>query len=113
MVGQLIERIKKAKLFGTIWWWYFYPVKWGSFLRGTYQADEVPFELCEIVIYRAIMCEDCIKNFACVDCGCNMPDKMFDLEAECSLGKWDATTIEKWKEYKKRTGLKFLVEYGD
>ena len=113
MVRQFIDWIKKAKFFGVIWWYYLYPMKWGAFLRGTYQAEQVPFEFCEIVIFRSVMCGDCLKNGACIDCGCNMPDKMMDLKNGCSLEKWDTTTIEQWNEYKKRTGLKFLVQYGE
>ncbi len=105
--------IKNVKIFGTIWWWYLYPLKWGAFLRGTYQKEQVPFELCEIVVYRSIMCKPCLDAGHCLDCGCKMPDKMMDLQSECSEAKWDAITIDQWKEYKKRTGLKFEITYGE
>jgi len=107
-----IELIKTGKIFGTIWWWWFWPPKWGAFLRGTYQADEVPFELCEIAVYRSVMCAPCLDNGACIDCGCKMPDKMMDLQSECSRGSWDAMTIEQWREYKAKVGLKFNIEYA-
>lgn len=109
---NLYLKIIEYKIFGIIWWWYLYPVKWGAFLRGTFMKEEVPFEYCEIVLYRSLMCEQCIKEGKCIDCGCNIPDKMMDLESGCSMSLWDQTTVEEWKEYKKRTGLKFEIVYG-
>lgn len=109
---DFIKRVKKAKLFGVTWWYWFYPLKWGSFLRGTYNKDSVPFEFCEIVVYRSLMCPDCMKNGSCIVCGCDVPAKMMDLSADCEINNWNATTVEQWREYKKRTGLKFKVEYG-
>lgn len=106
------SKVREFKIGGTIWWWYLYPLKWGSFLRGTYQKEEVPFEFCEIVVYRSLMCTDCVEQGKCVACGCNIPEKMMDLKADCEIGSWDATTTEQWIEYKKRTGLKFTIEYG-
>lgn len=106
------QKLINFKLFGITWWWFFWPLKWGAFLRGTYQADEIPFELCEIVVYRSIMCRPCMEAGHCIDCGCKMPDKMMDLKSECSTGAWSSMTPEQWNEYKKRVGLKFLIEYG-
>lgn len=110
---KLLRKIKEAKLFGTIWWYWVYPPKWGSYLRGTYNIENVPFEFCEIVVYRSLMCPNCIKAGSCVNCGCNIPDKMMDLETDCAIGSWNSMTIEQWRDYKKRTGLKFSIEYGD
>lgn len=111
--GDFKIRLQKGKIFGVIWWWYLYPIKWGAFLRGTYQAGEIPFELCEIVVYRSIMCRPCLEAGNCVDCGCKLPEKFMDLASNCSIGSWDATTIREWREYKERVKLKFEIEYGE
>lgn len=110
---SILKAIKEFKIFGITWWYFFYPLKWGIFLRGTFNAKAVPFEFCEIVIYRAIQCEECLTAGRCINCGCKTPDTFMDLKNWCSGDKWDQTTIEQWIEYKKRTGLKFTIEYGD
>jgi len=106
------DRIKEKKIFGIIWWYFFYPPKWSIFIKGTYNATTVPFEFCEIVVYRATMCRECLEAGKCVNCGCKTPDSFMVLENWCSGNNWDKTTIEQWNEYKKRTGLKFEISYG-
>lgn len=106
-------RIKEFKVFGIVWWYFLYPLKWGAFLRGTYNKDNVPFEFCEIVIYRSLQCPDCMDNGSCLQCGCSVPESMMDLSNWCKGGNWDKITPEMWIEYKNRTGLKFRIEYGE
>lgn len=105
------KRFLELKLFGVTWWYWIYPMKWGIFLKGTYTASQVPFEFCEIVVYRSIMCRECLEKGSCVNCGCKSPDNFMVLENWCSAGNWNQTTIDQWNEYKERTGLKFEIEY--
>ena len=38
------DRIKNGKVFGIIWWYFLWPLTWGVFLKGTYNARTVPNE---------------------------------------------------------------------
>lgn len=106
------DGIKDRKIFGITWWYFFYPLKWKIFVKGTIKAQQVPFEFCEIVVYRAAMCRECLDAGKCLHCGCKTPDSFMVLENWCSGDNWNATTIEQWKDYKERTKLKLVVEYG-
>ena len=107
------DRIKNGKIFGIIWWYFLWPLKWGVFLKGTYNAKTVPYEFCEIIVYRATMCRECMDAGKCINCGCKTPDNFMALANFCAGGNWDQTTIEQWKEYKQRTGLKFEISYAE
>ena len=107
------DRIKNGKWFGITWHYFFNPFKWRAYFKGTYNAKNVPYEFCEIVIYRSVMCNECLEAGKCVNCGCKTPDNFMALENWCNGGNWDQTTIEQWKEYKQRTGLTFEISYAE
>ena len=57
------------------------------------------------IAMRVIKCFECVNKGKCKDCSCDTPEKMLDLNEECSLDKWthpkDKYTIEDFiTEYK-------------
>lgn len=44
----------------------------------------------EVVVLRATLCHECVKQGSCVHCGCSAPENMYSLKNECSAGNWGA-----------------------
>ena len=101
-------------------WQYLYnPKKWWSFINGMIfqkifgvrvpQKDTISW--CEQIVYRSIVCSDCLKKGSCVDCGCKMPEAMTDPTNYCSAERWDEIDHERWAQFKKESGFNFKISY--
>lgn len=89
------------------------PKKWWWIIQAFLLKRFVSFEYCEKVVYASIVCADCVENGKCLDCKCPVPDKMLVPKANCSMYKWDnSRTDQQWREFKKRNGIKFAIEYS-
>lgn len=82
------------------------------FLQSGIQLDEL--YISEQYVYRVLMCSDCLKEGACVDCKCPMPEAMEEASNWCSQNKWQALLDEPdWESFKKALGFEFkLSESG-
>ena len=85
----------------------------------------------EQLIFRAEVCNPCLKNGSCFKCGCSMPSAMMTPQFECEDGKFlpmftkivekldgegnvheiETIDYEAWESYKERTGLVFKTDY--
>lgn len=57
----------------------------------------------EQVIYRQSFteCKRCLKEGACIHCGCKSPELFYDKEMVCSGGNWNEMLLPKdWNEFK-------------
>lgn len=89
------------------------PKKWWWVIQAKLLKTFVSFEYCEKVVYAAYVCADCVENKKCLDCSCPVPEKMLVPKAHCSLNKWDNNrTDEEWRQFKKKNGIRFTVEYS-
>lgn len=90
------------------------PVKWLSFIKGTVYGMFLKPHILEQVLIRQLECPECISEGKCVDCGCKMPEKTYDFDAHCSLGKWSEIERDrvKWEERKEKYKIKIGVSYG-
>lgn len=60
-------------------------------------------EYCQMVVYRAEKCADCVEAGSCLHCGCTCPENMYARGNWCSAGKWPAhDSDEDFVEHKKR-----------
>jgi len=72
------------------------------------KSDEID-SFCEQYIVRKIMCEECVRDGKCVDCGCEIIGLMSTPSSKCSLGNWsEIKNPIDWDEYKNNVldGLK-------
>jgi len=87
------------------WWAAF---KWYSTDHVKVPKDEI-LDIAELVIFRSKECPACVENGTCLDCGCNTMGKMVDPSEECSLGRWNSTTVENWRKTKEGLQLEFRL----
>lgn len=72
------------------------------------QFDLLPQHQREQVLYRSQICKDeCIQLGYCVECGCDVPGKLYVKES-CNGGKKfpDLMNLEDWQEFKKQNKIK-------
>jgi hypothetical protein len=72
------------------------------------QFDLLPQHQREQVLYRSQICKDeCMQLGYCVECGCDVPGKLYVKES-CNGGKKfpDLMNLEDWQEFKKQNKIK-------
>lgn len=91
------------------------PVKWWSYIKGTVYGIFLKPHILEQVLIRQLNCEECVLAGKCVDCGCSMPAKTYDMDARCSLDKWGPVDkkAKEWNQRKKDYKIKLSVSYGE
>lgn len=91
-------------------------MKWVSVIRAYFNRDVYSKHLVEQVMFRYLECSDCVAAGACPHCGCSLKgklNKMADLKAECSDGRWGAVMPEDaWEAYKEKHNIKFTLTYN-
>lgn len=66
-------------------------------------TKKVSVDYCQMVVYRANKCRDCVEAGSCHHCGCTTPENMFSISNWCSAGKWPAHENEEdFKQHKKK-----------
>ena len=91
------------------------PRKWVSYIKGTIasfvlrntMSHLLEAHVVEQLAFRMIRCPECAQGPFCIDCGCNMPDKMLVVDEKCSLKKWGPMILDKqeYLEHKKTYGI--------
>lgn len=91
------------------------PVKWVSFIKGVVLDMFLQPHILEQVLVRQIVCKPCVDAGKCLDCGCKMPEKTYDLDAECSAGKWGPAEKDAilYKQNKLLYKIKLIIGYGE
>ncbi len=89
------------------------PKKWMSVIRAFLNRDIYAQHIVEQIMFRYLECEPCVKNGSCLHCGCSLKgslNKMSDLQAEDSDGKWGKVMPEEdWQSYKILNNIKFSL----
>jgi hypothetical protein len=66
----------------------------------------VTIPYCEMVVYRASKCGDCVANGSCLHCGCSCPANMLARGNSCSKDKWKSVrNDDEWKQFKKKNNI--------
>lgn len=66
-------------------------------------TKDTTVEYCQMVVYRANKCRDCVDAGSCVHCGCSTPENMYARSNWCSAGKWPAhKDDQEFIEHKKK-----------
>ena len=109
---SIIENIRKRGLKDIL-----NPKKWVAYLSEPPNISEdskAGLGYCEQVVYRSVMCSDCVSAGSCHHCGCAMPKSILVKENWCSAGKWsNMMSDDEWNDYKRITNLKFKITYGE
>lgn len=114
VVRNIIENIKSRGLKDIL-----NPKKWRDFLTSKAQkvtGVTIPHEevlsYSEQLVYRSIICSECFKLGACIDCKCPQPDSAIVKTHECSLGRYrQMLSSEKWEKFKLDNNIKFSLSY--
>jgi len=63
--------------------------------------DVLPKHIKEQVVYRSLICKDCMKLGQCAYCGCSVPGKLY-VEKSCNKGKRFPNLMNetKWNNFK-------------
>ena len=86
------------------------PVRWFSFVQAYIIKWVVPIHIIEQIMYRTLVCNDCMENGKCKHCGCNTPALFYSYFLSCSEGKWGPFMNKKnWAEYKRLLQIKFKL----
>lgn len=95
------------------------PEKWKSVLVFLLKkllkyldGSEVYLEPWEVEQYhfRLLMCETCVENKKCTNCGCDTLAKMNNRKETCSKGRWPKfKTKEDWESFKTTQGIIFAL----
>lgn len=95
------------------------PKKWRSVavallkkLLKKLDNSEVYLEPHEVEQYhfRMLMCEPCVNNGKCLNCGCSTLEKMNIQKETCSKGRWGKfKNAEAWKQFKQDLKIEFKV----
>lgn len=73
------------------------PLKWISYIKGSFISLFVSRAYMEQLMYRAYVCKPCVDRGHCINCNCNTWGKMLDPKARCSAGKFgEMQTSKKW-----------------
>ncbi len=59
-----------------------------------FSKPEVIYQIAE----RFNNCKDCILTGACLNCGCDMPEKAMDFAESCPEGRWGPVEFKELKE---------------
>ena len=86
------------------------PVRWFAFVQSYLMTWFVPFHIMEQVVYRSVMCEDCLEAGKCKHCGCHTPALFYGYYISCEEGKWGPFMNKKmWNEYKRIMNIKLSL----
>jgi len=94
------------------------PDKWDAYNQAqeiskhgvTIPAEEV-ISFSEQIVYRKLMCYECVTGTECVECECKMPIAAITPVNFCSAGLWGKIMpADEWEKYKKERGIKFSLE---
>lgn len=67
-----------------------------SFFKST-----SPTHIKEQALYRAFLCDECLKKGKCVECGCKTPNMFFSPKKKDSKGRWgQMLSAKEWKKFK-------------
>lgn len=72
--------------------------------------DEKDRSYAEQVLYRSILCRDCLIAGSCTHCGCTVPENMFSAINYCSDEKWGPMKpYGSWEDFKNKNNIKFKL----
>jgi hypothetical protein len=78
------------------------PKRWFAFVQAYLLKWLVPYHIAEQIIYRSLICNDCMRDGKCKHCGCHTPVLFYSYFLSCEEGKWGPFFNRKnWKEYKR------------
>lgn len=95
------------------------PKKWILYLTSKKQKvtgvtipQEEVLTYAEQLVFRSLMCKECFKLGACIDCKCPQPDAAIVKTHECSMGRYrQMLGNDEWKKYKESNKIKFAIDY--
>lgn len=86
------------------------PVRWFAFVQAYILKLIIPFHIVEQIHYRALICNDCMRNGKCKHCGCHTPALFYSYYLQCEEGKWPPFMKRKyWKMYKEMMNIDFKL----
>lgn len=109
-LGSIVKNVK-ARGFKDL----LNPDKWSAYSQGIeieengihLSAEEV-ISFSEQIVYRKLMCPECVTGTECVHCKCKMPISAITPVNFCSQGLWDKMmSPDEWEEFKKERQIKF------
>lgn len=87
----------------------------GTLLHFIDQMVHLPVFQKEMVLYRSLLCWECLKKGRCTSCGCATPSMFFSPNKTDSKGRWGAwQTMQNWQEFKGTNEFKqsLIQAYG-
>lgn len=86
------------------------PKRWFGFVQAYVLKFFVPFHIVEQIMYRSLMCQDCLENGKCKHCGCHTPALFYSYYLACEENKWGPfLDKETWPQYKEMLDIKFKL----
>lgn len=101
-VGGILDNIKQRGLKDitdpNVWKAY---KQWVDIEKnGIHLAPEDIISFAQQVVYRMVMCPECVSAGKCVACSCAIPQTMCCAAAVCKMGRWnEMMDPDEWAEF--------------